>query len=320
MASGDEDTDFELIELARPWLDAEACERLNGLFYGAHPDRYFETRLHFLMIEAARPEVRREAVTEGIEWRKLSFKSLRDPDEDAETHSAFVYAEAANLLHHTGETLLRVYLGTHQPRRDCLPCPWVETAEERLPGAFKERVRDRFDGAELDDARRGEIETVFYRSRALLEPEELAELDGSIEEIESWLTKAARRFLDEAELFNAIKHGLAIQASESAFSIGTPEQKISHEGPAVNSSSPLTRSRRRAGRARWISPRAPDGRDVVPARAARSDPDDRSFALPGRAHRVASDVPAGRPSRPRVEAEHRAEGVQARKYRSSVPA
>lgn len=116
-------------------------------------------------------------------------------------------------------------------------------------------MRDRFDGAELDDARRGEIETVFYRSRALLEPEELAELDGSIEEIESWLTKAARRFLDEAELFNAIKHGLAIQASESAFSIGTPEQKISHEGPAVRFLQPSdTVEKTWQVETRWISP------------------------------------------------------------------
>lgn len=225
----------QLIPLPRPWLDEEELRQLNEWFYGARPDEYFETRLHLLVVEAARPELRRDAVSEGLEWRGVRFQSSREPERDDALHKAFVYSEATNLLHHIGETLLRLYLA-HAPNGNGRSpvCPWIEIASHRRPGDFKRRIGQRFDGGPLTEERRDALAFVFYLSRESIGVENAVDVEESIEEIDDWLTYVARRFLDEAPLFNSFKHGLAFQATDAALEVQADDQHVfSQAGPSL---------------------------------------------------------------------------------------
>jgi hypothetical protein len=234
----------DLIPLPEPWLDAEAYRDLNGSFYGAVPHEYFATRLELLMLYAAEPARLEEILTAGIEYRGLKFgrdthQSTGDEEFDVELdarrHLSFVITEAVTLLHYLGETLLRLYLA-HAPNAlgEVPPAPWLKVAGLTSAKAFKERVRKRFDGEPLTDRRRHELATVFYSSREAVGPDHGDALEESMVEIERWLQHFAEQFLEDAAIFNSLKHGLTVLAGESSIRFGTEDSPIlNHDGPSV---------------------------------------------------------------------------------------
>jgi hypothetical protein len=234
----------ELIPLPPPWLDAEAYRDLNETFYGTQPHEYFATRLDLLMAYAGAPGRIDEILADGLEYRGLkvgpdSHQSTGDDELDrnleARRHHAYVLTEAVTLVHHLGETLLRLYLA-HAPTADgkVPPAPWLKVARPTPPVELKNRLSKRFDGVELTDRRRLEIETVFYLSKQAAGDEHAAAVDESVQEIEKWLQHFAAQFLDDATIYNSLKHGLTVLAGEAAFRIGPDEQPIlDHAGPSV---------------------------------------------------------------------------------------
>jgi hypothetical protein len=218
-----------LIRLPKPWLDGEACHGLNVAFYSVEPHDYFQTRLELLMLAAADSDAIFAAFQKGLEYGALKMggpetNAPGDAEVDA-ARTAFVTADAVNLLHHISETLLRLYFA-HRPEEGKFPAsPWLEIAQEVTPGEFKRRVALRFDGgSELDDARRAEVTATFYGSTdpPCDTPEEADRLRASVDEIERFLHHFARYFLDEAKLYNAMKHGLAIRPGVSSMHLKTP--------------------------------------------------------------------------------------------------
>lgn len=236
-----------LIRLPEPWLDAEACHGLNVAFYSVEPHDYFQTRLELLMLAAADTGAILAAFQKGLEYGalKIGGPEVKAPDDAEAAQNAFVTADAVNLLHHISETLLRLYFA-HRPEEGKFPAsPWLQIAQEVTPGEFKRLVALRFGGNELDDARRAEVTATFYGSAdpPCDTPEEADRLRASVDEIERFLHHFARYFLDEAKLYNAMKHGLAIRPGSSSMHLNTPADAerlargesplISAEGPSV---------------------------------------------------------------------------------------
>jgi hypothetical protein len=236
-----------LIRLPKPWLDADACRELNRAFYTVEPHDYFQTRLELLMLAAADSDSILAAFQSGLEFGalKMGGSETRSPD-DAEmeaSRDAFVTADAVNLLHHICETLLRFYFA-HRPEEGTFPAsPWLQIARETTPGDFKRLVASRFDGCELDHARRAEVTATFYASAdpPCDSPEEADRLRASVDEIERFLNHFARYFLDEAKLYNAMKHGLAIRPGSSSMHVETladAERLARGESPLISAEGP----------------------------------------------------------------------------------
>lgn len=228
----------------------KAASDLNDRFYRSKPHQYFSYRLHLLML-AGDPSVDlHEFIRKGITVDGFTAGPTDAPEdpESAEHRQRYVLADAAALLHHVSETLLRLYLAhEHLP-----PCPWLEIARERHFASFKRRVRARFVEAPEDDAaNRDALAQVFHGTtdRTKLTPQPPADLwAASLENIEQWLRFYAHEFLENASLYNSVKHGLAVQPGESAMKLGDGSV-ISAEGPAID----YLEERERDGRREWVT-------------------------------------------------------------------
>src|SRR6185312_3755664 len=113
---------------------------------------------------------------------------------------------------HVSETVLRYYLAhCPDPSGRFRACPWLDLADEVNFAAFKRAVELRFadDSDELTDRRRDDVTRTFYlgSNGGTDDPAELERLARSVDEIERWLRHFAGYFLDDARLYNAMKHG-----------------------------------------------------------------------------------------------------------------
>jgi hypothetical protein len=259
-----------LVGLPKPWLDADACLELNQAFYSVEPHDYFNTRLILLMLAAAAPNAILEAYKQGLEYGALKrggpgTQRTEGPEGDA-AHVAFVAADSVNLLHHVSETLMRFYLA-HRPDSGgkFRASPWLEIANEVNPAAFKRLVGFRFDGTPLTDARRAEVTATFYGApKPPASVKQGERLKTSVEEIERYLQHFARYFVDEAMLYNSMKHGLAVRSGTSSMRIETPadmERAERDEPPLISADGPSVEYLARESRedpyrrvTRWFRP------------------------------------------------------------------
>jgi hypothetical protein len=258
------------IGLPAPVIAPENYAELNQMFYRAEPHECFGMRVELLMVAAANPDVIFEAFREGLKYGRLRVGgagTTRNPDEGirARQHLAFVIAECVTLLHHVSETLLRFFFG-HAPGPDgkLSPCPWLEIARQLSHFAFKKKIEDRFDGQPLDDARRRELTTVFYGSPEpdAANPEEASRLGASVDNIEVWLRHFASWFLKESNLFNSLKHGLAVQPGESSMKLVTPvDEERGADPPLIHAEGSSVAFLERSGdenlwhhSTRWVEP------------------------------------------------------------------
>jgi hypothetical protein len=189
----DSDDDQELLKV---------YERLNRQFYTAEPHRYFERRWLTLVLLARKPDDLAALLADDAQQAHLQIspQTLGAPGG----HNDYVAMESEVLLHQASETLLRLFLahwGTDG-------CPWLDIAAERTPKQFKDRVeaeivdtpsralREATHGVFLDGARR---------------PDSIASADweSALDNLASFLRYFARRWLDDAPLYNSLKHGLS---------------------------------------------------------------------------------------------------------------
>ena len=216
-------------------LAPEGYREANRSYYGAEPADYFEHRWLNLALTAGEPKGREELLEAGVSFDELRFS--RDPDDNADEAKwkrgidHFVISEVEQLSQHVGETLLRLYL-TH---REFPPCPPVELAKNQDPGSFKRAVRARFQDSRPTRANiRREVAGVFYGSPTRKPYARVVPAEAwteALDALDEYLTYFARRFLQDAGLYNAAKHGLALTTGETKMELrNTP---IKAAGPSI---------------------------------------------------------------------------------------
>jgi len=217
--------------------DADIVE-LNRSFYAAEPHEYFRRRLELLVLQACASTSLERIARRGLRFGRVEIRgeargrrSRRDVELEDERRSRFVIAESLALQHHAAETLLRLYI-SHQGNP---PCPWLVLAAERSPQAFKQAVESLRDvGVDDLDA----MASVFY---GLTSPPEgwpaSDEFKASIENVGSWLRHYSGVFLEGAHLYNAAKHGLAVQPGTAVLRIAETDAGapfMSATGPSLS--------------------------------------------------------------------------------------
>jgi hypothetical protein len=229
-------------------LAPEQFPGMNSAFYATRPWSYFAHRQRLLMLAAGASDELTEIARKGIKVGRLKY-SAEDEEADprtAEDRERFVFAESEVLLHHVSETLLRLYLAHEGAPR----CPWLEVARVRAAGEFKRMVSERF-GDELSaEQRRHRVGEVFFGSaeRTAIKPSPAQEQwETSLANIEAFLTHYARHFLD-ADIYNALKHGLAVRPGPAAMQLDEGEL-IKAGGPAIEY---LTLGENSEGKRRWF--------------------------------------------------------------------
>lgn len=185
-------------------LAREQFSELNATLYQASPDQYFRMRLQSLSLLMSDSTVVDELLDQGMSQGVVSFGPTRRLD--AETRRRYAAMESSILVHHAGETLIRLYLG-HLGAPDC---PWLEIARLRDYRRFKQRLAA-LCTQDMADWDRSDVGHVFLGGTSAVE----AGIDLSSTDWESsidgfvWLLRlTACRLLEESDLYNAAKHGL----------------------------------------------------------------------------------------------------------------
>lgn len=203
----------------------------NESFYRSDPADYLRTRLQLLVLTGARLADLSQLFAPGVEYAGIRFGQAADEeppitaDEPLTNHSveSFLTIESQTLLHHACETVLRLFLlHAEQPH-----VPWVGLSEHRSFSKFKSHVRTTFIIATPTP------ETIGYvclgRSDCPDAAQEAA-WNQAIDEIGAFLRAFAECFLDDANLYNGIKHGLGVSAGSAVAILA--DMKLGH-GPSV---------------------------------------------------------------------------------------
>jgi hypothetical protein len=239
-------------------LAPEQFPELNRAFYATNPWEYFNYRNHLLMLAAGASDQLMDIAQQGVSYKGLTYQErpTEDGADDGQAQQArekFIIADSEALLHHASETLLRLYL-CHEHLK---PCPWLEMARVRSPGEFKQMVKNRFLVGLPKEERRERIAQVFFGTdfakMTPTPPEE--EWNKGLDNIEAFLVHFAQHFTN-ANVYNALKHGLAVRPGEAATRVDKGEI-LKAEGPAIEylSQRPNSDGERRWHRSTtWIRP------------------------------------------------------------------
>ncbi|MEY2474401.1 MAG: hypothetical protein QOK28_3730 [Actinomycetota bacterium] len=183
-------------------------------FYRADPADYLESRLEMLVLLGAKPSEVSDLFRGGLEYQGLVF-GPSDPQADTDPSIAdgskspspelerYLLLESQLLLHHACETALRLFL-VFASGSDT---PWVELNVNRSHAAFKRRVKHEF--VDALPARKTIGFVCFGYSERPADIEE-SDWNASLDATERFLRAFARVLLDDAPIYNAMKHGMGI--------------------------------------------------------------------------------------------------------------
>lgn len=209
---------------------------LNEAFYRGEPHAYFRMRTLSLMVLAGRPEVVHDALRSGVSYEGVTVRRADDdPGPDAQELDRFVTLELAALHHHATETLLRLFIA----HRGTPGCPWLALSRLRSFEQFKRQIaewRSAEEVVQFDDVR--EVFLGSARRQDFVDMPDDMWVDDARRIIE-WLGRAATVFLDDANVYNVVKHGLAIQPGRSGLEVSSAEEgdadvpALRVDGPAL---------------------------------------------------------------------------------------
>lgn len=251
-----EDSSSSFIVPADRWCDSRSCQyvvmakplnhdvhdaefaSLNAKFYRGSPHAYFERRLKSLAVAIGDGRELDALLEAGVSYGDFSLKS--DDNDVEQGHSdqkdidAYAAVESAVLLHHTAEATLRLYLA-HANRN---PCPWLEVAKLTNFREFKQRIAA-LAGSMDDDEVLDDLAEVFsYRSTPefLVGGDPTAMWKDHRAGLRDLISESIRTILDDAHIYNAAKHGMAIVSSDLGVSIGDSDDSdplIHQKGPVL---------------------------------------------------------------------------------------
>jgi hypothetical protein len=241
-----------------PSVSPQAYPRLNEQFYAMKPHEYLDRRLDSLILSVN--ETERETIqrlwAKGFSYKGVS--ALKEREETAAELDTYATMESTVLAHHASETLLRLYFA-HQHRE---ACPWVAMASLTNFREFKQQVQTLVTELRAHDSDRvADLQEVMIGTS---NPALLAEMTNEVwedatEALERLVINAAHRFLNDAHVYNAAKHGLAFHASEVGLSFGAEDSNgtgFSHEGLALTylEMGPPSDERRWQLTTQWMDP------------------------------------------------------------------
>ena len=183
---------------------ATDCYReLNRRLYRSDPADYFRRRLRSVRSVEARHVTKLSGGSDAL---------VTDANDEV---GPYIASESLVLLHQVAETVVRWHLAHAHDS----PCPWLELSAERHSALFSRRVEEEIlnlDSAELED----DVAFVFFgvrppavERRASLKPLALTT---------DRLRTLAARFLSDAQVYNAAKHGMALIGGRRATNDDSP--------------------------------------------------------------------------------------------------
>lgn len=213
--------------------EAEAnLRRGNDSFYRSNPADYLETKLNLLVLAGARHVELGQMLMDGVEYAGIRIgPGLADPSSEEvagaevgdDDFDRYFTIESQRLLHHACETALRLFLVHASGSRT----PWIEMNRDRSFPRFKKAVRATFvDGSPDPEA----VALVCLGSRGPRESVTAEEWDEAVASITAFLKAFAVCILDDAELYNGIKHGLGVTAGDAVLIV---EDSEIGAGPSV---------------------------------------------------------------------------------------
>lgn len=211
----------------------------NQRFYASAPDMYFKQRLANLWTAAANleewgPRLRAGIVTE-FSTLSVGEGERMDSELNDEQLRQYVTADTEVLHHQIAETVVRLFFAHAGGSR----CPWIDVSDEWHIRRFREKVQRHILKPRPEDL------TEACR-RAFLgdwpePPEGLTELfsreqwDDATLNLAKFLQHFAAQYMEEAGLYNAAKHGMAVNASTGRFRILDEDGNgFGHEGPSLS--------------------------------------------------------------------------------------
>jgi len=189
--------------------------RLNATFYSGDPAAYFERRLGLLLLAAARRDEVDALLAEGVTFGGVTFRPTRaaDPERAADDESVLL-AESLVLLHHASEALLRLFIAHVEYET----CPWIAAAGLTNFKDFKGIVGT-LAQEQWPDWLESRIHFVFLGRPSSHDDPELAALRAPLKEL---LTFLAGEVLEDAPVYNAAKHGMAVVPGVRTTSLEDP--------------------------------------------------------------------------------------------------
>ncbi|MEU6579578.1 hypothetical protein [Nocardia sp. NPDC046763] len=213
---------------SRPVLARELFTELNATFYQDDPSEYLLTKIEALTLMLAPDEALAPAYAAERQIGIARFGGM--PVRSRITRERYVRTECILVLHHTCETLLRLYFA-HTEKPDC---PWLGMAASVNFAEFKDKVARALDtGFERDAVALVFLGGIDPRDAVLRVDDH--QFDDGVRAFQALLAIAAETVLSESFLYNAAKHGLTIVQSEDStrFGFSSPdgEGMPLHSGP-----------------------------------------------------------------------------------------
>ncbi len=199
----DEETNGDVSDEA---IVTERFESLNQRFYSGDPAAYFRAR-----IVGARRLLPRDEGADGSGEKFM--QAVRFDDVALAKHIA---VDAQVILHHASEAVLRFFFS----HRNQPPCPWLELAGENKFANFKKLVSSWLEEPRLRDRR---VAWVYLGSE---DPPSDVNADAwakATENATAFLKKFAAVWLNESNVYNSLKHGMAVSAGPSTFQIAADD-------------------------------------------------------------------------------------------------
>jgi hypothetical protein len=210
-------------------LHPEEQRALNRAFFAGEPADYFQMRLRRLVQFAGSTDAQERATARTYRVGNLEMRvpSVEEEPPDEKARDAFLAVECEMLLHHTAETVLRLFLA----HRNAPAVPWVEVTKLRRPGDFKRAVSSGVSQPRALPRLRREVGWLWAGNHDASEGHE-AEWNKIVDRVLPYLQHFADIVRSRAPLYNAAKHGLVVQPGDRKISlVGVPG--MTAEGPSL---------------------------------------------------------------------------------------
>lgn len=209
----------------------EAYPELNATLYLSNPAEYFQTRLATLFEYLSRAG---DSDSMPVQYSLGAMRAeWQESNPNTETKLRYAAMEASILLHHAGETLLRLYLAHAETPK----CPWLSVVKLRNFAEFKNTIGSIFK-APVASAVKERVALVFLGGRSPSESGVEVQTEAWDEAVLAYielLSVVTDKLLGEANLYNAAKHGLVgVPLDSGSLTFGEGDERVTvGGGPAM---------------------------------------------------------------------------------------